>query len=235
MACTEGEQNQIEKIKAHFESDLADYDYCAARVVPANIEVQKQLVQTIPCDRQANLKMLDLGVGTGQTSLMVLEAFPNAAIDGIDISASMLKVAEKRLAKYSARIRLFEGDFCSLPFEEKYDVIFSAVAIHNVCNEEKQKLFKKIFDSLKPFGYFVNADFIAFKSSYLNKIAKDNYVNYLRKNISGNELKHWLHHATEEDQPATLDDQTQWLKETGFQYSAPAWIHENLAVYYAVK
>lgn len=229
------DKDHLIKIQEHFNSKYTDYDASCNKVVPRNEELQKILVQSIHHEREAKLRMLDLGVGTGLTTWLVLNEFPNSHIDGIDFSSEMLRQASKRMGRFNDRVSLIEADFTKHEFDGKYDVIFSAVTIHNLLDDEKEKLFVKIYNHLNEGGCFINADFIKFRSDHLTKKTMEFYEEFLRKNLSGIELDHWIRHAKEEDIPTTLDEQFTWLKEAGFSHIECVWVYQNLAVYCAVK
>lgn len=228
-------KNHLKKIQKHFNSNYTDYDVCCGKVVPRNEELQQTLVQTIPYERTAKLKMLDLGIGTGLTAWYVLNKFPNSRIDGIDFSSEMLKQAKKRMGIFNSRVNLIEADFTEHKLNGDYNVIFSAAAIHNLLNGEKKKLFNKIYDHLSKGGCFINADFIKFKSARLTRKTTDFYEKFLKENLAGKELKHWFRHFKKEDLPSTIDEQFAWLKEAGFSYAECCWIYQNIAVVYAIK
>ncbi|GMT42230.1 MAG: SAM-dependent methyltransferase [bacterium] len=61
-------------------------------------------------------KVLDVGIGTG----MALSCYPgDCEVTGIDLSASMLKKAEVKVAKYGLdNVKLREMDACNLNFED---------------------------------------------------------------------------------------------------------------------
>lgn len=138
------------------------------------------------------MRILDLGIGTGLTTWYILKEFPNSYIDGIDFSSEMLKRASERMGKFNSRVKLIEADFTRHEFNGKYDVIFSAVIIHNLLDDEKKKLFFKIYNHLNEDGYFINADFIKFKSDYLTRKTMEFYEEFVSKNLAGKELEHWL-------------------------------------------
>lgn len=227
--------DHISRIQKHFNSEYTDYNICCNKVVPRNEELQKMLVLAIPFKKDDKLRMLDIGIGTGLTTENVLKSFPNARIEGIDFSSEMLKSTSKRLNKFNNSVKLVNADFTKCDFDGKYDVIFSAVSIHNIPDIEKNKLFCKIFKHLVDGGVFVNADFIKFKSSHLAANASGFYESYLKQNLAGKELKHWLRHATEEDLPATLDEQFAWLKGAGFSKTECIWTYQNVSVICAIK
>lgn len=71
--------------------------------------------------------VLELCTGSGCLAILAAQAFPNADIDAVDISADALEVAHINVADYALedRIALFEGDlFAPLP-ERRYDVIIA--------------------------------------------------------------------------------------------------------------
>lgn len=226
---------QAYKICKHFDSEFADYDFCADKVVPRNLELQRALVAAIPLNKRARLRMLDLGAGTGHTSLLALQAFPNATIEGIDLSDSMLAIARRRLSRHDSRVKLRQGDFCATELGSGFDVVFSAVSIHNCLDENKRILFKKVGEALRNGGVFVNADFVKFSSRDAQEAAQARYLDCLRHNLGGKELDHWSRHVLSEDKPAALDEQFSWLKENAFAEPEVTYSFENTVVYRAFK
>ena len=226
---------QAEKIKNHFNSKEIDYDVCADNVVPRNEEIHDIIVSTIPNDRNSDIKILDLGVGTGLGAWKILSEFPNSHLTGIDFSSKMLKRCIERLSVFGERISLIEADFNNIDFTEKYDVIVSAIALHNSNTEQQCKLISKIYEILKDNGIFINADFIKSNSENINTKLKEFYEDYLRHKLRGPELEKWLKHAFKEDQPTELETQLTWLKEANFKKIECVWRYMNLAVYYGIK
>jgi tRNA (cmo5U34)-methyltransferase len=60
----------------------------------------------------------------------------------------MIEKSKKNLLNFSDRIDLIEIDFNDYEFNKKFDVVISAVAVHNITHKQKEILFKKIFNSL---------------------------------------------------------------------------------------
>lgn len=78
-------------------------------------------------DPEALVNALDLCTGSGCLPILLADAFPNAQIDAIDISADALAVARKNVDEYQLqeRINLVESDlYTQLPLR-KYDLIIS--------------------------------------------------------------------------------------------------------------
>jgi ribosomal protein L3 glutamine methyltransferase len=78
-------------------------------------------------DPEAVESALDLCTGSGCLAILMAHAFPNAAVDAIDISADALVVASRNIADYRLddRINLVRSDlFGNLP-DKSYDLIIS--------------------------------------------------------------------------------------------------------------
>ena len=73
------------------------------------------------------LNILELCTGSGCLAIMLADAFPNAQIDAIDISADALEVARRNVTTYGLeqRVTLIESDlYAALP-AKKYDLIIT--------------------------------------------------------------------------------------------------------------
>ncbi|MBR5445201.1 MAG: class I SAM-dependent methyltransferase [Clostridia bacterium] len=101
-------------------------------------------------------RVLDLGVGTGMELYALTERFPDVRITGIDISPNMTAFLLKR--PFADRITCIVGDFFETDFGTEYDAVISTSALHHFDAACKAVLYKKIFASLRPGGYFVNSD-----------------------------------------------------------------------------
>jgi ribosomal protein L3 glutamine methyltransferase len=78
-------------------------------------------------DADAVTDVLDLCTGSGCLAVMAADAFPNARVDAVDISADALEVARRNVAEYhfEDRITLVQSDlFAALP-NKRYDVILT--------------------------------------------------------------------------------------------------------------
>lgn len=76
-------------------------------------------------DPESVTSILELCTGSGCLSIMLADAFPNAQVDAVDISADALAVARRNVDDYALqdRITLIESDlYAKLP-KKKYDLI----------------------------------------------------------------------------------------------------------------
>ena len=73
--------------------------------------------------------VLDLGCGTGATTLALADAVgAKGRVTGLDISKPMLALAESR-AKDHAQVRFIEADAAHYAFTEQYDLLFSRFGV----------------------------------------------------------------------------------------------------------
>jgi len=91
------------------------------------------------------LRVVDLGCGTGELTLRLVEHLPGSRVTGVDNSASML---EKAAALAHPRLRFEAGDQAQLAGE--WDLIFSNAALH--WSEEHPGLLAHLFGRLREAG-----------------------------------------------------------------------------------
>jgi trans-aconitate 2-methyltransferase len=92
-----------------------------------------------------NLKVIDLGCGTGELTRELADKLPNSKVTGLDSSAQMLEKA----ASYSTSNLLFEqGDQSQLTGE--WDFIFSNAALQ--WSENHTELIPSLYNKLTPSG-----------------------------------------------------------------------------------
>ncbi len=221
--------------KEHYTEVVNDYDVLADKVVMRNEELHQAILNEIKFEVGAGLNVLDLGCGTGHGMGLILDRFPNAYVTGVDFSQEMILAARQKLSSFKERFDLIETDLVNFETDKTFDVIISAVTIHNLPHEEKALIFRKIYSLLNKDGIFVNGDFIEGENKETNDLIKKEYREYLEANLSGEMLKKWLKHAFEEDAPMKFSEQTELLKRIGFKKVNQAWQYSNELVYVAEK
>jgi tRNA (cmo5U34)-methyltransferase len=112
---------------------------------------------------QETLKVLEIGCGTGITSLALLHSREDIYLISVDNEPTMLNQARKNLAPWikAGQVTLLEQDVLSalstLP-SASLDSIASAYTLHNFLDDYRQKVLVEIFRVLQPGGIFVNGD-----------------------------------------------------------------------------
>jgi demethylmenaquinone methyltransferase/2-methoxy-6-polyprenyl-1,4-benzoquinol methylase len=110
---------------------------------------------------EKNLKVLDLATGTGDLLLALFSENGNiASAVGLDMSAKMLTIAEKKIAKSGLRdsINFVRADVAQIPFpENSFNVATMAFGIRNV--PDIDITLKQMQRVLKPSGRAVVLEF----------------------------------------------------------------------------
>ncbi len=142
-------------VRRHLRVEVSAYDEAIRRFIPgyeAMLDVAAAEIARVEPRR-----VLDLGGGTGALSEAILLVAPHAVVELIDVDRDMLARARERLARFGARARFHEASFDD-PLPEA-DAVAASLALHHVPTmHEKQRLFVRIHDCLRPGGVFVNAD-----------------------------------------------------------------------------
>jgi tRNA (cmo5U34)-methyltransferase len=147
--------------------------------------------------------LLELGTGTGETALRVLERCPGASLVGVDASADMLAVARERLPGADLRVARLEDPLPPGPF----DLVFSVLAIHHLDGPGKADLFARVAAVLAPGGRFVVGDVVV----------PDDPADAVTPLSPGF------------DMPSRVDEQLAWLRAAGFAPTV-VWSARDLAV-----
>ncbi|MBP4139085.1 bifunctional demethylmenaquinone methyltransferase/2-methoxy-6-polyprenyl-1,4-benzoquinol methylase UbiE [Flavobacterium geliluteum] len=143
-----------EQVAQMFDTISGNYDNLN-RVISFGIDIKwrKKVLKIVSDSQPANI--LDIATGTGDLAILMTETKAEKII-GLDISAGMLEVGQKKIEdkKLTNRINLVLGDSEKIPFEDNYfDAITVSFGVRNFENLEKG--FSEILRVLKPNGVFV--------------------------------------------------------------------------------
>jgi tRNA (cmo5U34)-methyltransferase len=108
--------------------------------VPRFDELQQAAVDAIP---SAPDRVLELGIGTGETTKRLLEAYPDAWVIGLDSDSNMVY----RLRQEYDDIQLARMQD-PLP-DGPWDLVISVLSVHHLKDPEKQTLFRRVREQSK--------------------------------------------------------------------------------------
>lgn len=229
-------RNHSKLVKKHFDSEYIDYDRLIRKLIPKYSEMHEKVIGLVKLPKNKQSKILDLGIGTGQTALGILKKSPKTKIEGIDLSKNMLKQSKNRLKKYLKRVSFNEGDITYLKTRKnKYDACIAVLSIHHLNEKQKQVLFNRIYKSLKKGGIFVIGDIIKFDTLAMTKKKEKEWKKFLIKNLGEEKGQYWFDNYLEEDLPSSVQIQLMWLKKAGFKETKPDWHYMNYAVFHGKK
>jgi len=212
----------------------ADYDRLIKNLIPRYEEMHSVAIDQFNFPPQNELSFLDLGIGTGQTALVLLNKFPKARVHGVDISPNMLMQAKERLRQMEDRIIFSEENMTVFKPRERYDGCIGILSIHHLNENQKRNLFGKVFTSMKSGGIFSIGDIITFDNKIDAAIKEKEWKKFLIKNLGDKEGDYWFQNYLEEDLPSSVASQLKWLNDIGFRAEC-VWEYMNYAVISAEK
>lgn len=104
-------------------------------------------------------RALDLGAGTGETTLAILGRFPDAVVTLLDKNPDMLVVAVERVPADRVAVALTRDFADPLP-AGPFDLVVSSLAVHHLDDGGKSSLFRRVRTILRPCGRFVMGDIV---------------------------------------------------------------------------
>jgi len=226
--------DRIETVKNHFEEESEEFDKIILNLIPYYTEMIEALVLSIPFEKDRQIKVIDLGCGTGTIAHKIKTVFPNSQISCLDIAENMIKMAQIKLGE---NMDYYIDNFYEFTFDKKYDVIISSLALHHLTNDENKKMFyRKIYNALTDNGVFYNADVVLGSNSHLQDLYMTKWKAFMGKNVSLDEIENkWIEKYKAEDRPASLINHINWLKDIGYKNIDIVWKYYNYCVYGGYK
>jgi tRNA (cmo5U34)-methyltransferase len=108
--------------------------------VPRYDELQEAAITAIPF---APKRVLELGMGTGETTRRLIEAYPDAWVIGLDSSPDM--VFRARAMYDDVQLARIEDPLPDGP----WDLVIGVLSIHHLTAEQKQNLFRRVCEHSK--------------------------------------------------------------------------------------
>lgn len=151
----------LERMQDFFDSRLDGYEKHMLDCIESAKEFYPYTASLLPMEPSALI--LDLGCGTGLELDFYFTMNPTAKIIGIDLAPRMLDELNKK--HNDKNIELILGSYFTVPFgHNKFDAAVSVESLHHFTFEEKSGLYKKIYDALKPGGFFILTDYFAYSN-----------------------------------------------------------------------
>jgi tRNA (cmo5U34)-methyltransferase len=110
--------------------------------VPLYDEIQTASIDAIPFPPR---RVLELGVGTGETTRRLLARYPDAELTGLDATPAM--VFHARGLGIDVRLARMEDPLPDGP----WDLVISVLAVHHLSDERKRDLFRRVREQARSF------------------------------------------------------------------------------------
>lgn len=227
------------EIKSRFDEEMASvYSQRRPLWLPDYDHMMRLLVKTLHQHCIAKSHFIDLGAGTGNTSLRVLENFPDCKVTLVDFSENMLKEVDTILSAFKGRYSIQIDDFFEVEFQfNNYDGVYSGYAIHHARGVAAYKeLYKKIYSWLKSSGIFLCCDVVDGDSHIFRVINENGWSDFLKEQgFTQQDIEKIFSQYHREDSPISLKQHINSLLQAGFKNIEILWKRCNFALYAAVK
>ena len=123
---------------------------------PSEVKLRQKAIALIQNRPQT---ILDMGCGTGSSTIMLKEAFPQAKVTGIDISPYMLVMAQHKAKRADLSINWQQelAEASNFP-DQSFDLISIAFLFHETPVKVSQAILQECQRLLKPGGQMVILD-----------------------------------------------------------------------------
>lgn len=138
--------------RPHPTTDESNYLASVRSQVPHYDALQAAAIDAIPFEPAS---VLELGIGTGQTSARLLRRFPDARITGLDRDPTMVFRAREQIS--DVRLARMEDPLPDGP----WDLVISVLSVHRLSYEHKRILFRRVREQARS---LVIGDFVSLPS-----------------------------------------------------------------------
>ena len=127
------------------------YDPITQYVLPPNEQwVREALIDRIRCQPR---RILDLGCGTGSTTLLLKRQFPDAEVIGLDLSPYMLAVADDKARTASLPILFQQGNAEQTSFaSSSFDLVAASLLFHETPPYVARRILRESYRLLRSGG-----------------------------------------------------------------------------------
>lgn len=228
----------------------AEYDTTAPLIHPYYAEIQRAVLDALPFDASAPVRLVDLGGGSGRLVEMFLNRWPRGTATVLDQSESFLAIAADRLQAFGDRVSTVSArlqDDWSPALEAPVDAFVSMSAIHHLEPAEKQQLLQRVHGALAPGGVFVNGDECRAADDAVYLAHVRNWAGHMNDLIAqqrvsatmAETLRGWQTRNVDgfggprksgDDCHETVDAQLDYLRRAGFSHAESPWQKDLWAV-----
>lgn len=201
-------------------------------ICPAAAKMSQLVGETVAQQATSSaqpLSVLELGGGTGITTLAILMADEFIHVLSVDNAPTMQNQAKHSLQKWiqQGRLEFSTHDVLSVLQNittESIDTVASAYTLHNFLNTYREDVMTEIYRVLKPKGQFINGDRYALDDiSQHTRLIQKEVSGYFTALIKANKLdvlQHWIVHLFSDESEDHVMRETSslyQLKQAGFK------------------
>jgi ubiquinone/menaquinone biosynthesis C-methylase UbiE len=166
------------------------YDPITQYVLPPSEGMVRQAL--IDHIRSQPRRILDLGCGTGSTTLLLKQAFPDAAVIGLDLSPYMLTVAHDKAQRAGLNIQFQHGNAEQTGFADgSFDLVTASLLFHETPPLVSCNILQECFRLLRAGGEVVILDgnqTTLRQTTWLTEIFEEPYI----KDYAAGSIDAWM-------------------------------------------
>lgn len=137
--------------------------YTMHRYGKAGDEMGRALVSVLP--ERDYKRILYLGCGPGYKAYPIVDAFPQAEVHGIDLSAPMLRFAHARAGAHGRRMHFHQMNAEQLAFPDgQFDLVFCMLLLHEVPQSAIEAIVAEAHRVLAPGGILANLELPSYEA-----------------------------------------------------------------------
>jgi tRNA (cmo5U34)-methyltransferase len=214
-------------VRDHFRRQVPHYEALMRRLIPGYDQQRDLVLALMPSDRDAMLRVLDLGCGPGLMAARILEAFPSARLTLFDLTSEMIDECRSRLHDRD-RVCYHVGDFRTDDFGHGYDVIVASLSLHHLSISERPGFAQRAFASLSPGGCLIAVEAIVDESPAV----RERQYKLWRRHMTeqGEDGNAWFEKHREKDHPVEMPTWLATLSAAGFTDVGCFWRYLNFAI-----
>jgi len=214
-------KSTVNEIRGRFDGDVERFSNLdTGQQATIDAPVAMELITRAAAVSASNLRrVLDIGCGAGNNTLMLLQLISPLDCDLVDLSKPMLDRAFQRITKVNqGKLRILQGDFRELDLpNEHYDVIFAAAMLHHFRDDaDWERAFEKIYSLTAPGGNVWITDMVCHEGDAVHAMMWERYGDYLT-DLGGEEYRDKVFsYIDKEDSPRPVTYQLELLRRVGF-------------------
>ena len=220
-----------------FDEEVASvFDDMLNRSVPFYKEMQRLSINFACNFLDEKDKVYDLGCSTASTLIELSKHCEhNLELIGIDNSTAMLNRASKKAKAFGVDIELINSDLHDVNYTNA-KLILSNYTLQFIRPLQREKLVKKIFDSLEDEGIFIFSEKVISSNSKLNKQSIDEYYEFKKtQGYSEFEISQKREALENVLIPYTEEENKKMILDAGFSHCETIFKWVNFATFIAIK
>ena len=220
-----------------FDEEVASvFDDMLNRSVPFYKEMQRLSINFACNFLNENDRVYDLGCSTASTLIELSKHCEHKLnLIGIDNSSAMLNRAAKKARAFGVDLELINADLHDVIYNDA-KLILSNYTLQFIRPLQREKLVKKIYDSLQEKGIFIFSEKVISSISTLNKQSIDEYYEFKKtQGYSEFEISQKREALENVLIPYTEEENKKMILDAGFTHCETIFKWVNFATFIAIK